>query len=389
MANELKWTDWRSTAPHRTVPSVETPTARSAWLSVLGCLAGLAILAIALPGPTAWPATLAGAGPAATSGRIGGAAEAALLMTAGVLVWVSLIWGMVLVCVAVLGRLPGTPGRVGRLVLGRIAPAAAGRLLVATVGVSLLAGTTACAGPVLAASTTTGTTSAATISASSTAAPGTDGSAPIDIDWPTGDPAPSVPTPPGTVAAPPATVTPPATAASPAPATPPAAEAPPGTTGALTTPPSSPVPTVMDPPGPPTAADPAPQTAPEVDAPLTPPAPPDPDAGPADQAPTDPGPGPGPGLDPVPGPGPDPDSGPGPTGGPTLEARNGEVRVQPGDTLWSIAAAALPASAAASDIDAAWRAWYLTNRQVVGDDPDLIQPGQLLLSPTADQVVSS
>jgi hypothetical protein len=57
------------------------------------------------------------------------------------------------------------------------------------------------------------------------------------------------------------------------------------------------------------------------------------------------------------------------------------VEVRGGDSLWSIAAHRLPPDSADSDIDSAWRAWYLANQQVIGDNPDLIQPGQLLLPP--------
>lgn len=58
--------------------------------------------------------------------------------------------------------------------------------------------------------------------------------------------------------------------------------------------------------------------------------------------------------------------------------------VQPGDSLWSIALAhpadATPANA---DTDARWRALWRANRTVVGDDPDLIYPGQALRLPAA------
>ncbi|MBS2939026.1 LysM peptidoglycan-binding domain-containing protein [Nocardioides sp. J2M5] len=58
--------------------------------------------------------------------------------------------------------------------------------------------------------------------------------------------------------------------------------------------------------------------------------------------------------------------------------------VQPGDSLWSIALAH-PADAAPADTDtdARWRALWRANRAVVGDDPDLIHPGQALRLPAA------
>ncbi|MET0965698.1 MAG: hypothetical protein ABWZ02_04840, partial [Nakamurella sp.] len=57
----------------------------------------------------------------------------------------------------------------------------------------------------------------------------------------------------------------------------------------------------------------------------------------------------------------------------------------PGDTLWSIASAAMPAPSTDQEIDAAWRAWYSTNQAVIGGNPDLITPGQQLLPPTATE----
>ena len=57
------------------------------------------------------------------------------------------------------------------------------------------------------------------------------------------------------------------------------------------------------------------------------------------------------------------------------------VTVLPGDTLWSVAQHHLPPDATDQEIDTAWRAWYSANVQVIGADPDLIQPGQLLLPP--------
>ena len=55
--------------------------------------------------------------------------------------------------------------------------------------------------------------------------------------------------------------------------------------------------------------------------------------------------------------------------------------VRPGDTLWDIAATALPSTASASDIAAAWPHWWRLNRSVVGADPGLILPGQVLRVP--------
>ena len=57
------------------------------------------------------------------------------------------------------------------------------------------------------------------------------------------------------------------------------------------------------------------------------------------------------------------------------------VVVHRGDTLWSIAARHLGPAATASDIDAEWHRWFATNRDVIGNDPNLIAPGQLLSPP--------
>lgn len=58
-----------------------------------------------------------------------------------------------------------------------------------------------------------------------------------------------------------------------------------------------------------------------------------------------------------------------------------DVRVEPGDTLWSIARGSLPSSATDHEIDRRWRAIYRANLDAVGADPDLIRPGQRLLLP--------
>ena len=57
------------------------------------------------------------------------------------------------------------------------------------------------------------------------------------------------------------------------------------------------------------------------------------------------------------------------------------VTVGAGDTLWDIAADRLGQDATTADIAAAWRRWFVANRQVIGDDPDLIYPGERLAPP--------
>lgn len=60
---------------------------------------------------------------------------------------------------------------------------------------------------------------------------------------------------------------------------------------------------------------------------------------------------------------------------------SGEVVVHRGDTLWSIAAAHLGPYADARTIAAEWPRWYAANRQLVGDDPDVLTVGIRLRVP--------
>jgi nucleoid-associated protein YgaU len=59
----------------------------------------------------------------------------------------------------------------------------------------------------------------------------------------------------------------------------------------------------------------------------------------------------------------------------------GAVVVRAGDSLWSLAAARLPASAGPGEVEEAWRAVYAANREEIGADPGLIRPGQRLRLP--------
>ncbi len=65
---------------------------------------------------------------------------------------------------------------------------------------------------------------------------------------------------------------------------------------------------------------------------------------------------------------------------PATEGRH--VTVRAGESLWSIAARELGGTAA-SDVDVAleWPRWYQANRAVIGDNPDLLLPGQVLRPP--------
>jgi nucleoid-associated protein YgaU len=61
----------------------------------------------------------------------------------------------------------------------------------------------------------------------------------------------------------------------------------------------------------------------------------------------------------------------------------GPVRVQPGDSLWLIAARRLGPQPAPAAVAAQWHRWYAANRRLIGADPSLIRPGQLLRPPDA------
>jgi LysM domain len=63
------------------------------------------------------------------------------------------------------------------------------------------------------------------------------------------------------------------------------------------------------------------------------------------------------------------------------DRRPGEVVVHRGDSLWDIAARHLGPGATDAEVALAWPAWHEANRAVIGDDPDLILPGQLLRVP--------
>ena len=59
------------------------------------------------------------------------------------------------------------------------------------------------------------------------------------------------------------------------------------------------------------------------------------------------------------------------------------VTVRRGDSLWSIARQHLGGTASDAEVARAWPSWYVANRAIIGDDPDLIQPGTQLVPPGA------
>ncbi|WP_372594892.1 LysM peptidoglycan-binding domain-containing protein, partial [Actinotalea sp.] len=62
---------------------------------------------------------------------------------------------------------------------------------------------------------------------------------------------------------------------------------------------------------------------------------------------------------------------------------SGSVEVEPGDSLWSIAAEHL-GTADPGWVAREWPRWYEANRATIGADPDLIRPGQVLHAPAED-----
>ena len=58
------------------------------------------------------------------------------------------------------------------------------------------------------------------------------------------------------------------------------------------------------------------------------------------------------------------------------------VVVQTGDSLWTIAARLLGPGASDAEIAAEWPRWYEANRDVIGEDADLIMPGTELSPPS-------
>lgn len=66
-------------------------------------------------------------------------------------------------------------------------------------------------------------------------------------------------------------------------------------------------------------------------------------------------------------------------------AKQSTVVVQSGDSLWAIARARMGSSAHVAATTHEVDRWYAANREVIGDDPDLIHPGQRLDPPSKDR----
>ena len=59
------------------------------------------------------------------------------------------------------------------------------------------------------------------------------------------------------------------------------------------------------------------------------------------------------------------------------------VVVRRGDTLWGLVAQHLGGQATDQDVAEEGPRWYAANRGVIGNDPDLLRPGQQLVVPSS------
>ncbi len=65
------------------------------------------------------------------------------------------------------------------------------------------------------------------------------------------------------------------------------------------------------------------------------------------------------------------------------------VTVRSGDTLWALAAGALGSAATDAQIAHEWPRWHDANRDLLGDDPHLIRPGDVLTVPTHEPTTTT
>ncbi len=65
------------------------------------------------------------------------------------------------------------------------------------------------------------------------------------------------------------------------------------------------------------------------------------------------------------------------------------VTVRSGDTLWALAAGALGSAATDAQIAHEWPRWHDANRNLLGDDPHLIRPGDVLTVPTHEPTTTT
>lgn len=69
------------------------------------------------------------------------------------------------------------------------------------------------------------------------------------------------------------------------------------------------------------------------------------------------------------------------TGSPHRDLADDTYVVRRGDALWDIAARHLGPAASAAQIAREWPRWYEANRAVIGDNPNVIRPGEVLRAP--------
>ncbi len=253
--------------------------------------------------------------------------DGATLELARVGLWLAALWLAVAVLAVLVSELPGTLGRMGRVVAGRAVPAVLRRTIVAALGASVVLV------PVAAGASTTGSNDGAT--PRSTAA-----TAAARIVGSSVSPGPTGPS--GTRA------TPLSGGGWPWPTSAPTS----GPTAGPSAGPSAPPPPAKPTPGPASSAPakpvPWPHSAPTPSAPTP--------SAPTPSAPTPSAPGP----------------------------RSGDVVVGAGDCLWAIAAHRLGPTASAQHIAAETQRWYQANAATIGANPGLIHPGQHLHRPTEE-----
>ncbi|MDU0312644.1 hypothetical protein RKE38_03030 [Phycicoccus sp. M110.8] len=81
-----------------------------------------------------------------------------------------------------------------------------------------------------------------------------------------------------------------------------------------------------------------------------------------------------------------PQAAPGLVAGTPRRTSGAEVVVLRGDSLWSIVAHRLGPEATDAEVAGEWPRWYAANRSVIGDDPGVLLPGQVLHAPRAEAV---
>ncbi|HRW17789.1 MAG TPA: LysM domain-containing protein [Dermatophilaceae bacterium] len=329
----------RSTAP--SAPARGTAAARALLVTVGGLvLAGLVTLVFWRLAQASWAAAT---GPAVVD-------PADVLLTACAVIGALLAaWLGLGTAAAALAELPGALGAVGRAVARRIAPRAVRRGVAFLLGTSLLA--TFAPGTAAAAPAPARTLTAATrvVGDGSDSAPDpafrptTEVASTTDSGYPTApDQAPdAVPEP-----SPDPT---PALTATPTPTATPTQTADPTPSAGPSRIPSVDASTPLPGPRPESSLTPA----------FRPPAPPPPARTPAPLGPL----------------------GPAPAAIDRAEVTDHVVRR--GDTLWDIARRALGPGTTAGQIAAEWPRWYAANRDLIGPDPNHIEPGQRLIAPAS------